>query len=433
MNSNHNDNVKFAGAAEALEATASVKSRDSSESAPIFIAAGGTGGHIMPAIAVGAALRRLQPGISVEFVCGMRPVELRAYWNSGEQPHLLRCGKSPGTGMGGMQRWIQLLRAIPAARKLVAARRPRVILGMGGYIVAPVLLAACRLKIPMILHESNAVAGQTTRLFSRWARETLLSEESAVSSLPSSARWRVAGTPVRDSLFQCSRAEGAAAMHMDPNRKTILLLGGSQGARSVNRIVLESLPLLEDIAEKIGGLQLLWSAGAANFPDIHLAIQKMQLRGLKICVHPSIDRMDAAYACCDLVITRAGAGTLAEVTALGLPSILIPFPQAKDDHQRKNAIALEAKNAAILIEEKALSAARLKETIESLLGAEKKLAAMRSAALAEARPGAAEFIAKILLGMDPSSILGGPSAVETQKQISKTSSNSILSSEASSC
>lgn len=366
---------------------------------PVLIAAGGTGGHIMPAQAVAQAVRRLYPDVPVEFVCGMRPVELRAYWGMGEHPHLLRCGKVPGTGLGGLQRWIQLARAIQPAHRLVAQLKPQVVLGMGGYIVAPTLLAARRMNIPILLHESNAVAGRTTRLFSRWAELVFLAHSDARKCFPSRVQTRVVGTPVRPQLLQIGREAGAMEFSLDPSRRTLLVLGGSQGARAMNFVLLESLRSLDALAESVGGLQILWSTGSGNHSEIACALKDASLRHLNVRTYSTIQRMDAAYAASDLVLSRAGAGTLAEITALGLPSILVPYPNAKDDHQRQNARSLALSGATQLIEERQMTPSTLTDLLQSLLQNEDSLRRMSQAARTQAMPRAAEEVAEALIAI----------------------------------
>jgi UDP-N-acetylglucosamine--N-acetylmuramyl-(pentapeptide) pyrophosphoryl-undecaprenol N-acetylglucosamine transferase len=327
----------------------------------------------------------------------MRPVELRTYWGLGEHPHLLRCGKVPGTGLGGLQRWIQLARAIQPAYRLVAQLRPQVVLGMGGYIVAPTLLAARRMNIPILLHESNAVAGRTTRLFSRWAKLVLLAHPDARKCFRSRVQTRIVGTPVRADLFALGREKGAAEFSLDPSRRTLLVLGGSQGARAMNFVLLEALRSLDALAESVGGLQVLWSTGAGNHAEISSALKDAPPRHLTVRAYPTIQRMDAAYAAANLVLSRAGAGTIAEITALGLPSILVPYPNAKDDHQRQNARSLAVSGATQLVEERQLTPESLTALLQSLFQQEELLRRMSQAAQAQAMPRAAEDVADALI------------------------------------
>ncbi len=364
---------------------------------PVLIAAGGTGGHVIPAQAVALALRNLHPEIPVEFVCGMRPVELRTYWNHSEHPYLLRCGKAPGTGLGGLRRWLQLLRVLAPARSLIAKLNPAVVLGMGGYIAAPILLAAWRRRIPIVLHESNAVAGRTTRLFSRWAREVLLTHEQAAAMLPRRVKSRVVGTPVRADLFGVTREQGAAQFQLDPNRPVVLVLGGSQGAKALNAAVLDSLAYFERMAGTSGSPQILWSTGAANHARLALATAALNLNHVQVSLHPMIHPMSAAYAAADLVVSRAGSGTLAEISALGLPSILVPYPHAKDDHQRHNARSLSAGGGATLVEEADLGPGVLGGMISRLLADGDGLHRMAAAARAMATPRAAQEVALALV------------------------------------
>jgi len=364
---------------------------------PVLIAAGGTGGHVIPAQAVAAALRRRWPVVPVAFVCGMRPVELRAYWNNREQPYLLRCGKAPGTGLGGLQRWLQLLRVVIPANRLVSKLRPRLVLGMGGYIAAPVLLAARRREIPIVLHESNAVSGRTTRLFSRWAKEVLLTYQCASAGLAPRCRHHVVGTPVRPDLFECSREQGAEVFDLDPSLRTILVLGGSQGARGLNAAMHDSLKMLDRLASRSGDIQVLWSTGAFNFSALSATVEKLSLEHVRVVLQPMIQRMGAAYALADLVVSRAGAGTLAEISALGLPSILVPFPHAKDDHQTYNARFLARSGAAHVVAEHELGPGGLGSLVETLFADRNGLQAMADAARKHATPRAADDVAEILV------------------------------------
>lgn len=364
---------------------------------PVLIAAGGTGGHVIPAQAVAAVMRRRWPDLQVHFVCGMRPVELRTYWNNREQPYLLRCGKAPGSGLGGLQRWMQLLSVVIPADRLVAKLKPRVVMGMGGYIAAPILLAARRRGIPIVLHDSNAISGRTTRLFSRWAREVLLTHAAAAEGLAPGCVHSVVGTPVRPELFEITRAQGAEVFELDPTHRTILVIGGSQGARGLNSAIQDSLRTLESVAHRTGPIQVLWSTGTFNYSALSATVESMELKNVRVVLQPMIARMDAAYAISDLVISRSGAGTLAEISALGMPSILVPYPHAKDDHQRFNARSLAESGAALLVEEDDLGPGAMGALVERLFADREGLRAMARAAKEHATPQAADLVADALV------------------------------------
>lgn len=366
--------------------------------ARVAIAAGGTGGHIMPALAAAEAIRALEPEAHVEFFCGRRPVELAIYREAGESPVALPCGDTGGASFASLRRAAAAPVAALAAARALRALRPDAVLGMGGYVCAPVLLAARALGVPVYLHESNAIPGRITRLFAPGAREVFLGFAAAAGKLSRRARPRVTGTPVRAALATQTRESAAAALGLDPRRFTILALGGSQGARALNEAILKTLPALDLEAEAARDIQFLWSAGAANYESVNTRLSGIALPSIYLEMWPSITRMDAAYACSDLVISRAGASTLAELTALGLPAILVPLPTARDDHQRANARALADAGAALVVEEGPEFAESLLRAILTLMRDPRRLESLAGAARRLAAQGAAREIACRLLG-----------------------------------
>jgi UDP-N-acetylglucosamine--N-acetylmuramyl-(pentapeptide) pyrophosphoryl-undecaprenol N-acetylglucosamine transferase len=245
-----------------------------------------------------------------------------------------------------------LIGALVQSMLLLRKLSPDVVVGTGGYVSWPVLKVAALKKIVTVLQEQNSFPGVTTRRLAQRAERIYLGFERAREHLRTKGKIIVTGNPVRASVMNGSRSEAIKAFGLDPEKKTILVLGGSQGARTVNNAVLASLEKTQLPAE----YQLLWQTGKRDYKEV-TARSGRKVTGCAL--FPFADRMDLVYAAADLAIARAGALTLAELAACGLPSILIPYPFAAGDHQRKNAADLVDRKMAVVIDEKDLDAVDL--------------------------------------------------------------------------
>jgi UDP-N-acetylglucosamine--N-acetylmuramyl-(pentapeptide) pyrophosphoryl-undecaprenol N-acetylglucosamine transferase len=360
----------------------------------VVIGTGGTAGHIFPALATAARLRdRL--GAEVLFVG--RP--------EGQEARLV-----PAAGFD-----LQPVEALPFLRKLSpvllraplaalrAARRSRailrgadVVLGMGGYVSVPVSLAARSEGIPLVVHEQNAVPGLANRVAARWARAVALSFAESGRHFPRRASTVLTGNPVRDRVLQVRqrrdelRREGLEELGLEADRRTVVAFGGSQGAVRVNGAVAGACGLLSSRAD----LQVLLLSGPANEEAARAAMP----RGgdLLVRVAGFVERIELAYACADLMVTRAGATTIAEVSACGLPAVLVPYPYATGRHQEANARALERAGGATLIADADLSPDVLAERIEAVIDHGERLDAMRRGAASFGRPDAADALADLV-------------------------------------
>jgi UDP-N-acetylglucosamine--N-acetylmuramyl-(pentapeptide) pyrophosphoryl-undecaprenol N-acetylglucosamine transferase len=354
--------------------------------ARVLVAGGGTGGHLFPGIAVVEELRRRLPHLDVLFAGTERGIEARVLPQLGERFHAVDvkplAGKSPtdlARGLAGLPR--SALQALT----LVRSFRPDLAIGLGGYAAGPLLLTAAALRVPTALLEQNAHVGITNRLLSRSVgRAYLTYDETAPLFGP--ARARVLGNPVRRSFVQAARMSAHDPEGAQARPRSVLVLGGSQGARKLNEIVPEALARA-GVARS--GLTVVHQTGAAMVDPVTARYREL---GVPAEVIPFIDDMARAYIRASLVIARAGATTLAELCTIGRPSILVPFPFAAQDHQTKNARALERAGAALTLPESALDAADLASAVRGLLDDERRRSAMADAARRQGRPEAAAAI-----------------------------------------
>lgn len=344
----------------------------------VIIAGGGTGGHLYPGIAVARELLRREPDATVTFAGTARGIESRVVPREGFELDRLRSAGLKGTSVFARIRGVLLLplSAIDAWR-ILSRRRPGLVIGVGGYSSGPVVLAAAIRRIPTLLLEQNAVPGLTNRLLSRVVGAAALTYESTLSFF--GRRGFVTGNPARPEFFTENPPPAA-------RRPGVLIVGGSQGAHAINMAMVAAAPRL---AAHPGGLAITHQAGER---DVELVRDLYRRAGLDARVEPYLFAMDREIAAVDLVVCRAGATTLAELTAAGRPSILVPLPTATDDHQRKNAEVLVAAGAADLIEQQDLTGAVLAGRIASLLGDRDRLGQMSAAARRLARPNAAADI-----------------------------------------
>ena len=344
----------------------------------VVIAGGGTGGHLYPGIAVARELLRREPGAIVTFAGTARGIESRVVPREGFELDQLRSAGLKGTSAAARIRGVLLLplSAIDAWR-IVSRRRPGLVIGVGGYSSGPVVLAAAIRRIPTLLLEQNAVPGLTNRLLSHVVSAAAVTFETTLGFF--GRRGFVTGNPVRPEFFGENLRSAAT-------RPGVLIFGGSQGAHAINVAMVEAAARL---AAHPGGLAITHQTGER---DVELVRSGYQRAGLDARVEPYLFAMDREIADADLVICRAGATTLAELTAAARASILVPLPTATDDHQRKNAEVLATAGAAEVVDQKDLTGDLLAERIVGLLGNRARLAEMAAAARRLARPHAASEI-----------------------------------------
>lgn len=344
----------------------------------IVIAGGGTGGHLYPGIAVARELLRRHPDAVVTFAGTARGIESRVIPREGFALDLLRSAGLKGTSPAALARGVALLPLSGAdAWRILSRRRPDLVIGVGGYSSGPVVALAAARGIPTLLLEQNAVPGFTNRALARFVSAAAVTFESTVSYF--GRRGFVAGNPVRPEFFDSS--SDAA-----PGPPKVLIFGGSQGAHAINVACMEAAPRL---AADGGRVAITHQTGERDLDRVRDAYRRA---GLDARVEPFLYAMDREIRDADLVISRAGATTIAELAAAGKPAVLVPLPTAADDHQRRNAEVLREAGAIEVIEEKDLTGERLAERIARLTADPARLAAMSEAARRMARPDAARII-----------------------------------------
>src|SRR6185369_4418735 len=320
----------------------------------VLIAAGGTGGHIYPGIAVANEVMRRDPASTVRFVGTARGLENRLVPHAGFELSIIESSGLKNVSMAARLRGLFVLpQSILAARRLIREFRPDIVVGAGGYVSGPVLLAAAMLGLPTLVMDSNALPGWTNRRLARFVDRATVSFAEALPYFR--GKGVLTGNPVRSEFFEIP-AKPRAAKRFD-----LLIFGGSQGARAINDAMIEALPHLAEMKE---ALHITHQTGESEFDKVQRGYEAASWRA-SAEVKRYIDDMVGEFARADLIICRAGATTSAELVAAGKGAIMIPFPLAADDHQRKNAEALVSSGAARMILQKDLSGDRLaKEIIE---------------------------------------------------------------------
>ncbi|MEZ5291366.1 MAG: undecaprenyldiphospho-muramoylpentapeptide beta-N-acetylglucosaminyltransferase [Vicinamibacterales bacterium] len=347
----------------------------------VLFAGGGTGGHLFPGVAVADELRRRDPSAEVSFVGTARGLEHRVVPALGLPLDRIRSAGLKGKSPSALARGLALLplSALDAWRVL-SARRPEVVVGVGGYSSGPVLLMAALRGIPTLLMEQNAAPGFTNRTLARWVRAAAVSYEETLRYFPGIGV--LTGNPVRKEFLQAMEAADEAPV----GDVRMLIVGGSQGARAINQAMVAAAPRLA----AAGGMAITHQTGERDLASVR---EGYAATGLPATVAAFFDDMNRHLRDADVVVARAGASTLAEITVLGRASVLVPLPTAADDHQRKNARALEAAGAADVIEERDLTGERLAAHLLALAADGPRRAAMAAKARALGRPDAAARVA----------------------------------------
>jgi UDP-N-acetylglucosamine--N-acetylmuramyl-(pentapeptide) pyrophosphoryl-undecaprenol N-acetylglucosamine transferase len=347
-----------------------------------LMAGGGTGGHVIPAIAVARELR--SRGHDAFFVGTSRGVEARLVPAAGFKLEFIKVGGIKNLGV--LQKVTSLFQLIAETATQLFTPRPTAVFSMGGYVAGPPVLAALLRKIPVIVMEPNAVPGVTNRWIARFVYRALLSFQETARFFPA-GRTEITGLPVRADFFQIAPKTSSGPF-------TILITGGSQGSRTLNEAARASWPLF---AKSELPVRFIHQTGLPTFEEIQRGFTTTGLSGE---ISAFIQDMPNAFAQADLVVCRSGAGAVAELAAAGKPSILIPFPFASDDHQLRNAEAFQKAGAALLFLDREWNGRAFFDTVRALIEAPARLSAMGSNARKLAHAGAAARAAEILEEID---------------------------------
>lgn len=314
----------------------------------MIISGGGTGGHIFPAVAIANALRKIDPGTEILFVGALGRMEMEKVPAAGY--------KIIGLDIQGFQRSsilknvllpYKLLKSVIKARSIIKDFKPDVAVGVGGYASGPLLYAASQMKIPYLIQEQNSFAGITNKILGKNAELICVAFEGMDKFFPAE-KIRISGNPIRKEAVDIENKRFAAAelLSLSPNKRTILMTGGSLGSGTLNKSMLAGLDKL-----LAADVQLIWQTGKYYYQSVLVQMKGKEHPNIKVLEF--LHRMDLAYAAADIVISRAGAGTIAELCAVKKPVILVPSPNVAEDHQTKNANALVENEAAIMVSDEA--------------------------------------------------------------------------------
>lgn len=348
----------------------------------LLITGGGTGGHVSPGLGVAAQWQKRHGQGTVAWVGKPGGIEAGMAERAGLPFHpVLSVALKRGLELSNLSLPLQVLRGWRQAAALIKAQRPAAVLMTGGYVGLPLGLAAVTAKVPLVLLEPNAVPGLANRLLQPLAAKLCLAYPVARPS----AKTVVTGTPCRLDYLP-SNAEAKRVLGLDPGKRSLLVLPGSQAARSINAALRGALPQLKDRA---GAWQWIWMSGAA---ELEACKQAVHASPLSIEVLGFVNDVATAYAAADLVLCRSGASTLAELGVAAKPSLQVPYPHATGDHQRANARAFAAAGAAQVLDERDLDAASLEKALRGLLDSHDTLDKMQAAARALGKPQAAAAV-----------------------------------------
>ena len=353
----------------------------------VLVSGGGTGGHIFPALSIANEMRRRHPDAKILFVGAEGRMEMEKVPAAGyniiglpvsgfDRKHLLRNFKVMA----------RLLKSMRLAKSILKDFKPDIAIGVGGYASGPMLKEAQKQGIPTLLQEQNSYAGVTNKLLAAKADCICVAYEGMERFFPKD-KIVLTGNPVRRNLLECGATPEQArqAMGMDPNKKTILIIGGSLGARSINNAIIDGLAKLGEAHD----IQVIWQTGKIYDQRCREALEASGVKNVSQMAF--ISNMDMAYRAADLVVSRAGASSISELQLLGKAAVLVPSPNVAEDHQTKNALALSTRDAAILVTD-ADASSQLIDTMLATIGDSTKIAELGSNVLKMALRDAAEHI-----------------------------------------
>lgn len=352
----------------------------------VIISGGGTGGHIFPALAIAGELKNRFPHCELLFVGALGRMEMEKVPAAGFPiVGLPVMGFPRKPGLNTFRFFVQLFQSMRKARKVVRDFRPHVVVGVGGYASGPLLRAAVSRGIPALIQEQNSYAGITNKLLGKKANRICVAYEGMERFFPRE-KLVFTGNPVRQNLLDraAEKGEALAFFSISSGRKVMLIVGGSLGARTLNNAVLQNL---EQIRQS--ELEIIWQTGSLYFEEM-----KQKTEGIlppNLHLHQFLNRMDLAYAAADVVVSRAGAGTISELCLVGKPVVLVPSPNVAEDHQTKNAQALVDKQAAVLVRDHEIGE-KLMSEIASLAADEARMTALSENIRKLARPEATRRI-----------------------------------------
>lgn len=328
----------------------------------VIISGGGTGGHIFPAVSIAGALKKKYPDVEILFVGAEGRMEMQRVPAAGYRiVGLPICGLDRKNLLKNFGVLLKFFKSGWMARRIIKEFRPHVAVGVGGYASGPTLKTAALMGIPTLIQEQNSYAGVTNKMLAKGAHRICVAYEGMERFFPKD-KIMLTGNPIRQGLADCtvSREEAIRNFGLDPAKRTILIVGGSLGARTMNESVLRHLDLVKE-----SGVQFIWQTGKYYYKDILDQLNKHENLPM-LYATDFISKMEDAYAAADLVISRAGAGSISEFCVLKKPVILVPSPNVAEDHQTQNALALVNKNAALYVKDVDAPDSLLNKAIETV-------------------------------------------------------------------
>jgi len=359
----------------------------------VIISGGGTGGHIFPAVSIANAVKAMRPDAKILFVGALGRMEMQRVPAAGyEIKGLPICGFDRKNLLKNVKVLYKIWKSQRMAKKIIKDFRPQVAVGVGGYASGPTLNQAAAMGIPCLIQEQNSYAGVTNKLLAKKAEKICVAYEGMERFFPAE-KIILTGNPVRQALLDTTitREDAIRSFGLDAEKKTILLVGGSLGARTINESMLRHLDLIKE-----SGLQFIWQTGKYYSAEIAERMKEQDLPNLKVT--DFITDMGAAYRAADLVISRAGASSISEFCLIGKPVILVPSPNVAEDHQTKNALALSTRDAAIYIKDADAPDSLLQTAIETV-NDDAKLKSLSENVLKLALPDSANIIAKEVINL----------------------------------
>ena len=353
----------------------------------VFISGGGTGGHIYPAIAIANAIKEKQPNTEILFVGANGKMEMEKVPKAGYE--------IIGLDIAGLQRKLtiknlsfpfKLMKSLRRAKSIVKEFKPDIAIGVGGYASGPLLRQAGKLGVPTLIQEQNSYPGITNKLLARKAKKICVAYDN-MDRFFEESKIVFTGNPVRKEILDIAgkKSKGLAHFGLEEGKKTLLVIGGSLGARTVNNSIKNAAKQLEE-----NNIQVLWQTGKYYFKDMKSFVEENKLSNIK--VHDFVYEMDLAYASADIVVSRAGALSISELCLVGKPTILVPSPNVSEDHQTKNAMALVNHNAAELVKDVDAPVV-LGDEVVKLMNDSDKLIKLSVNIIGFGRPNAADSIA----------------------------------------
>ena len=364
-----------------------MKTTQKSKSPRLIVSGGGTGGHIFPAIAIADAFKRRHPDAEILFVGAKGRMEMERVPKAGYPIEgLWISGFKRELSIDNLSFPFKLISSLINAKKILKRFKPDVVVGVGGYASGPIMRKATSLKIPVVIQEQNSFPGVTNKIVAPKAAKICVAYENMDKWFPKD-KIVLTGNPLRNNVvsIEGKHEEGAKFFGLDPQKPIILLVGGSQGALGINKGISAKLSMFKDV-----DYQMIWQTGKSYVEQAHKEVDEL---GLSERVKPTvfIDRMDLAYASADVVISRAGAMSISELSLVGKAVVFVPLPTAAEDHQTKNAMSLVEKDAAIIVKNNETQE-KLIPTVFELLKNEEKICKMQENIAKFARPNAAEDI-----------------------------------------